>query len=59
MKLIATINLDNAAFEDDPDQLPRLLRYIAGICENGAVSQGDGFPVMDRNGNTVGEVIIE
>jgi hypothetical protein len=44
------IETSNAAFEDGPDELARLVEYVAQAIRNG---QSDGT-VRDFNGNTVG-----
>lgn len=45
-----TIDTDNAAFLDDPDELVTLLRKVITKLEAGYVSGG----IMDSNGNRVG-----
>ncbi len=51
------INMDNAAFEDDPGELARILRALADKAENG-VSDGDEFVARDINGNKVGTLTV-
>ncbi len=46
------IKMDNAAFEDDPGELARILRDLADKVENG-VTDGDQFVARDINGNKV------
>lgn len=51
-----TINCDNAAFDDGPaTELARILRKLIKRIEDGA----DYLPIMDVNGNKVGEFQIE
>ena len=51
-----TVNMDNAAFEDGAaTELARILRKLAKRIE----SEGCEYaPIMDENGNKVGEFII-
>jgi hypothetical protein len=51
------IKMDNAAFEDDPGELARILRDLADKVENG-VTDGDQFVARDINGNKVGSLEI-
>lgn len=51
MKFTCEINMDNAAFEDDPDaQLSWVLQGIRAAVLRGERESG----VVDYNGNTVG-----
>ena len=47
-----TIECDKAAFEDDPDQLAKLLRQVADRVDDGQRQQSGS--VRDANGNKVG-----
>lgn len=47
-----SIDMDNAAFEDDPGELERCLRFVADLVAPGKeYSRGN---IRDINGNTVG-----
>lgn len=46
------INLDNAAFEENPEELENILARIAGRIDVRAPGLGS---ILDSNGNTVGE----
>lgn len=48
------IDTDNAAFEDMPTEVARILRDAADKLEAGHI---DGFSLRDINGNTVGELL--
>jgi len=52
-----SIDMGNAAFEDDPGELARILRSLADRVENG-VSDGDEFILWDINGNKVGKAEV-
>lgn len=54
------IDCDNAAFEDDPaGELGRILTSASLLLfKNWDGTVGNGFPLRDSNGNTVGEVEI-
>ena len=52
-----TINTDNAAFQDDPEELARRLYKIADDARD--CGEDIGQAVMDSNGNKVGEVTID
>jgi len=56
MKLTIEINLDNAAFEDDPSETARILRHIATVVDGGLdeYAPGDRGKIGDINGNAVG-----
>jgi hypothetical protein len=47
-----TIDLDSAAFEDDPGELTRCLRDVADLVAPGKEWQSGN--IRDINGNTVG-----
>lgn len=50
MKFIITLNTDNAAFEENPDEARRILAEVAEQIADPAASGGR---VRDSNGNTV------
>lgn len=52
MQLTITVNLDNAAFEDNVDELKQLLSQI-DIYKDGLVRN-----LKDSNGNTVGHYVV-
>ena len=55
MKATITIEMDNAAFEDGPaTELARILRALAKRVSDGP----DYVPLMDVNGNKVGEFVL-
>lgn len=57
MKATMTVQMDNAAFADDPMELVRILRELADKLEkNGGITER--FVVMDVNGNKVGSLDI-
>jgi len=62
MKLKLEIKMDNAAFADgDPaHEAARILKEAAFKINNEPIGNfdGDGFPLRDYNGNTVGFVAI-
>tara|TARA_R100000742_G_C4162468_1_gene3593 strand:+ start:196 stop:372 length:177 start_codon:yes stop_codon:yes gene_type:complete len=49
------INTDNAVFEENPAELKKILNKALKIVQSG---RGCG-KLMDSNGNTVGNIIIE
>lgn len=55
MEFHCRINCDNAAFEDGPDELARLIQSVADQVAGGGV----GDNVRDVNGNTVGSWYVE
>lgn len=50
MTFTMTVDMDNAAFADDPDELARILAVVRGRVREG---ETDGR-CMDVNGNRVG-----
>lgn len=61
-KLTVTIELDNAAFEDDPGEAGRILKVAAEkIDEHMGYAPDADFDakLRDINGNTVGRVVVE
>jgi len=50
MKFRLEMTCDNAAFEDDPGEIARILRATADKVESGATS----VALIDANGNRVG-----
>ncbi len=56
MKATIKIQMDNAAFSDDPlAELARILKDLSKHIEQGC----DGRRLMDSNGNHVGEFSIQ
>ena len=63
MKATITIQMDNAAFENENDtngaELGRILRELAENLENGGtLSAGEGINLRDTNGNRVGKLEV-
>lgn len=52
MELTITINLDNAAFEDNPDELRKVLEQVS-IYQDGMTRT-----LRDSNGNTIGHYVV-
>ena len=52
MKLRIEIHTDNAAFEDNPNELGDILRHLGSLADDHASL--DRVPVHDSNGNRVG-----
>ena len=50
-----TIATDNAAFDDNPSELSRILHQAADKVANG-IESGDYIRLMDINGNQVGQI---
>lgn len=59
MKLKITIDMDNAAFHDQPSgcEVARILRYIANDCEGQDMERG-AVGLRDINGNSVGTLQV-
>lgn len=63
-KFILSIATDNAAFNDPDDpknsgvargmEVARILRRLAAAVEGDSLDKGDSYPLMDVNGNRVG-----
>jgi hypothetical protein len=53
MKFVCEIEMDHAAFHDDPGELARILRQIARAVADG-LRVGDTGVSFDANGNRVG-----
>jgi len=51
MKVSIKFSTDNAAFEDHPDEIGRILREIGEAIELWGIFDG---PCEDRNGNKIG-----
>ena len=51
MKISIEFSTDNAAFEDYPDEISKILREIGEAIERWNITEG---PCQDRNGNTIG-----
>ena len=58
MRLTIEINLDNAAFADNPMELDRVLGRVAARVPT-EPEDGDGAPISDVNGNVVGHWLTE
>lgn len=63
MKAKLTIYMDNAAFGDNPmdraAEVGRILSRLAGqVVDAAELISGDVFPLVDVNGNRVGELEI-
>lgn len=55
MELKIRIEMDNAAFEDEPSvEVSRILRKIIKEIDGLSLSVGTYIPLMDANGNKVG-----
>jgi hypothetical protein len=60
MQATLTIQMDNAAFEENSVELARILQDIASkIEQQGGVATGDTFVAMDLNGNRVGKLEVK
>lgn len=62
MKIIITIDTDNAAFEGDPGfETARILRNIVSDleCPPFEREHWHGYKLRDSNGNTVGSVKVQ
>lgn len=58
MKCRIEIEMDNAAFTDDPGELARVLRVLAAKVQDGT-EPGDIYRAQDINGNQVARLEIE
>ena len=65
MRCVIEFEMDNAAFEGDPDQVFTLAHHAARHCAHIAQNAvaypemlGSPEPMMDNNGNTVGTVRV-
>lgn len=59
MQLQITIELDNAAFQDNPDELRQILATIADRVPH-RLNESDGpLKLRDSNGNTVGSAQVK
>ena len=61
MKLTLTIDLDAFAFADgaNGEDVARVMRKHAALVDQRCVLKaGDGWPVLDVNGNRVGEIRV-
>ena len=54
MKLEISINLEGAAFIDDPTETPRILRQLADRLSEERPMDGLDRMIQDINGNTCG-----
>jgi hypothetical protein len=61
MRLVITINCDNAAFEEGMEglEVARILREVARKVEYADLDVSLDFSVLDSNGNKVGRVVCE
>lgn len=58
--LTITLNLNNAAFADNPDELPAVLARVAErVAATPRARWGSAGSVADTNGNTVGVWTVE
>ena len=56
-----SINMDNAAFEQQGAEVSRILQEVRNVCcqfESG-IERMNGYKLLDVNGNTVGIVVVE
>jgi hypothetical protein len=58
MKFSLRIDMGNAAFEDDPGELSRILERLARELREERHRPGDRYRLADINGNTVGEAKV-
>jgi hypothetical protein len=56
MKFKLEIDMDNSAFQDNPNELSEILADLAGLLKHRKFN--DGF-IKDSNGNTVGSWSVE
>jgi hypothetical protein len=56
MKLKIEIDMDNSAFEDNPNELSEILADLAGSLKYRKFNDGS---IRDSNGNTVGSWSVE
>ncbi len=60
MRAVLTVDMDNAAFEDDSaGELGRILQHAANKTSAMASEPGWSLVLFDSNGNRVGELRIE
>ena len=58
MELIIKINLDNAAFKDDPEELQQILQWLAEGVIYDEYKSACNRSLQDSNGNQIGTVEI-
>ena len=58
-KITIELNTDNAAFEENPSEVSRILRLIADRADDGAWETMTALPLSDGNGNRVGTITVE
>lgn len=58
-KVTIVINTDNAAFEENPSEVSRILRLIANSADDGNWETMTAMPLSDGNGNRVGHITVE
>ncbi len=54
MKMLVEVNMDNAAFEDDPAEITRVLHKAGDFAFQMMHGGNDKVKLQDINGNTVG-----
>lgn len=60
MKLVITIEMDNAAFEDaNGFEVARILTKLAREVKDHQLETNDTYGLMDDNGNTVGKAEVK
>ena len=61
MKFEMKVTMNNQAFIDDPNELPRILAKLAKFIEEESITRTSliGGHLMDINGNSVGNYMIE
>lgn len=60
MRIVLTIECDNAAFAEDPGvEVVRILREAAEVVRFNPLRRIDGVPLRDINGNTVARFTVE
>lgn len=58
MKFTMKVLMNNAALNEDENELPRILRKLADDLERYYAAPGIGFYLLDINGNHVGDAKI-
>ena len=57
MRIRITINGENSAFQDNPDEIARILEKLAS--EMRATSRPDTHDIRDIYGNTCGNIVVD
>ncbi len=52
MTLLIELDMDNAAFEENPNELRNIFERIERLVPQYKI--GDSFPIRDSNGNKIG-----